>query len=94
MERAKECLPNDNNNLSQANKDFMKKTLSQFDKEGEVWRQNGGITEEQRKKLKEMIHNFEHSYKKTYDPTEGEKIDKEKMMRSEILDIIHLVKDD
>ncbi len=44
MERAKECLPTDNNNLSAGNKTFMNETLEKFDKEGESWRQNGCIT--------------------------------------------------
>ena len=51
MSRAKELLPTDNNNLSQANKQFLKSTLDQFDKEGESWSQSGGITKDQRKKL-------------------------------------------
>ena len=34
IERAKECLPTDNNNLSQNNKNFLKDTLANFDKEG------------------------------------------------------------
>ena len=38
LETAKECLPTDNNNLSKGNKDFLKETLSKFDKEGETWR--------------------------------------------------------
>ena len=34
FETAKECLPTDNNNLSAANKSFLKETLDKFDKEG------------------------------------------------------------
>ncbi len=58
MERAKECLPTDNNNLSASNKTFLKENLDNFDKEGESWRQNGCITPEQRNKLKNLITNF------------------------------------
>lgn len=58
MERAKECLPTDNNNLSQGNKDFLKETLGKFEKEGESWRQNGCISKDQRAKLKNLIKNF------------------------------------
>ncbi len=44
MARAKEILATDNNNLSESNKSFLKETLDQFDKEGEIWRQNGFVT--------------------------------------------------
>jgi len=46
LERAKEILPTDNNNLSESNKSFLKDTIDQFDKEGEIWRQNGFVTQE------------------------------------------------
>jgi len=70
LERAKECLPTDNNNLNQGNKDFRKTTLSNFDKEGETWRQNGCITPEQKKKLKSLINNFEKTFKSMYSDQE------------------------
>ena len=64
MERAKECLPTDNNNLSSANKNFLKENLDKFDKEGESWRQNGCITKEQREKLKNLVSSFESNFSK------------------------------
>ena len=67
MERAKECLPTDNNNLNEANKKFLKETLANFDKEGESWRQNGCITPQQRAKLKNLIKNFESNFNKVDD---------------------------
>lgn len=42
--RAKEILPTDNNNLSEANKNFLRENLDLFDKEGEKWRKTGSIS--------------------------------------------------
>ena len=66
MERAKECLPFDNNNLSEGNKSFLSENIGKFDKEGETWRQNGCITEEQRAKLKNLIKSFDSTFKSLY----------------------------
>lgn len=62
MARAKEILPTDNNNLSESNKAFLKETLEQFDKEGEIWRQNGIVTEE----LRNHVQNYESKFKNLY----------------------------
>ena len=50
--RAKELLPSDNNDLSSANKIFLKEHLEKFDIEGEKWRKSGSINEQQKEKLK------------------------------------------
>ncbi len=48
FKRAKELLPTDNNNLSQGNKDFLKKNLDNFEKEGDKWLKTGSIDAEQK----------------------------------------------
>lgn len=94
LERAKECLPTDNNNLNQGNKDFLKDTLANFDREGEAWRQNGCITEEQKKKLKSLINNFEKTFKSMYSEQEKEPVSRDKVLKPATLEIVSLVGED
>ncbi len=53
--RAKEALPNDNNNLSEGNRTFLKQHLDNFDAEGQRWKKTGSITDEEKQSLKKLI---------------------------------------
>lgn len=65
----------------------MKETLEQFDKEGEIWRQNGIVTEE----LRTHVMNYESKFKNLYNKQEKEPVLVEKMMKKEVLEIVKLV---
>ena len=94
FKRAKDLLPTDNNNLSEANKTFLRTNLENFDKEGEKWRKTGSINSEQKEALKSLIKSFESNFNKLYSGTASLSVSDAKALKAEILQIVNLIYDD
>jgi hypothetical protein len=52
-------MKTDRNNLQISNFRYLKDIISKFEKEGDYWRQNGGITDSQKHNFKNLITSFE-----------------------------------
>lgn len=88
---AKEILPTDNNNLSAGNKTFLKETLDQFDKEGEMWRRTGSIGLKQKEQLQSLIRSFEGNFRQVYSTSAVFKRKDELVLKPGLLNIINLI---
>ena len=89
--RAKECLPNDNNNLSQNNKNFLSGVLKQFEEQKEKWGMVGYISAKQKQALKNLISDFEKNFRSSLSGKTEVEIQDKKVKKKEILEIVQLV---